>query len=135
MLMDQRWISLGLFLSVFFIRFEWADQAMFLYQIEFELLFTAKRNLQNFSHPLVILPFIGQFLLLVSVIKKGIPVIYPLSATILLGLLIIMVFITGLFSQNLKIIFSTLPFIFFSILLVRQYRKERKSSRSSQGTT
>lgn len=129
---NNRWISPGLFLSFLIIYFEWSGNRMFLYQMEAELLFTAKRNLQNFAHPLILLPFIGQLLLLIPVFKTDFPLRYILVANVLLGLLVFMVLLTGILSGNIKMVVSTLPFIFFTILLVRQYRIEKKSSRSSR---
>ncbi len=105
---------------------------MFLFQMEADLLFTEKRNLHNFIHPLVLLPFIGQLLLLIPVFKKSFPVKYILIADILLGLLVFMNLLAGVLSANILMIGSVLPFITFSVLLIRVYRRERVIRTSSR---
>lgn len=130
--MQPRWISLGLFLSFLICYFEWSDQSMYLFQMEMELFFTEKRNLQNFSHPLILLPFIGQLLLLVPVFRKSFPLKYVLIANLLLGLLVFMVLLTGSLTRNIKMVASVIPFIFFTILMIRAYRKERMLSKTSR---
>lgn len=130
--MQPRWISLGLFLSFLICYFEWGGNAMFLYQMEMDLFTTEKLNSQNLSHPLILLPFIGQLMLLIPVFRTGFPLKFTLIANLLLGLLVFMVLLAGSLSGNVKMISSTLPFIFFTILLIRTYRKESAIKKSSR---
>ncbi|MFN8155519.1 MAG: hypothetical protein U0Y08_14595 [Bacteroidia bacterium] len=130
--MKLRWISLGLFLSFLICYFQWGHQSMFLFQMEADVLLSEKRNLHNFSHPLIILPFIGQLLLLVPLFKKNFPLKFILVSNILLSLLVFMVLLSGVLSMNVKMVLSTLPFIFFTVLLVRAWRSERIIRKSSR---
>lgn len=130
--MQPRWISLGLFLAFLICYFEWGGNAMLLFQMEMDLFTTEKLNSQNFSHPLILLPFIGQIMLLIPVFRKEFPLKYTLMANSLLGLLVFMVLLAGSLSGNVKMIGSTLPFIFFTILLIRAYRKESSIKKSSR---
>jgi hypothetical protein len=135
MLMNQRWISLGLFLSFLFLRLAWAKHSMFMFQIEYDVFSKAGKYPASVLHPFIVLPFIGQLLMLAAVFNKRFPIKYILLANLLLGLMVLMVLLIGILAPDFTMIISTIPFLFFTVLLIRSYRIRHKSSRSSQGTT
>ena len=103
---------------------EWGkNQAMFLFQMELNLFFEAKKSLANLSHPLIFIPLLGQFTLIYALLKK-----YPKKIIIVTGasaifILLFVFFIVGLLTQNSKIIGSTLPFLivyFYTIIFYKR---------------
>jgi hypothetical protein len=102
---------------------EWGgNQRTFLFQAEFEIIPKLFTNPISVLHPFIILPFIGQFLILFAIIKS------PFNPKILyigIGLLSILLgfmFIIGCISLNPKIIFSTLPFLGLSGFVIWEYK-------------
>ena len=94
----------------------------FLYQVEIEMLSKLMTDLRSIIHPLTILPLIGQILLLATLFQKKPNKTWTYIGIGCIGLLLILMFLIGLISLNYKITLSTIPFIVFSILTIKQYR-------------
>ncbi len=120
---QTRIYSLLLFLTFFGFYFEWADRSAFLFQMQYELIF--KDDKTSLLHPLIIGPAIGQLLLLFSLWKPDRRLV--LCGLLLLGLLALMVFITGIFSGNWKIILSVVPFWAVAGVFAGTYRRLREA--------
>ncbi|OIN56825.1 hypothetical protein [Arsenicibacter rosenii] len=75
-------------------------------------------------HPFILLPMAGQLLLLVAAFRPGTPRWLIRLATGSIDLLLYFMAIIGLFSQNRRILLSTLPFTAASVLAFRELRKE-----------
>lgn len=102
---------------------EWGGgNSAFLFQAEY-MLFTEKMNATSFSHPLVLLPFAGQVLLLVSYYFPNAGRKLAITGIILLGLLVMMILIAGLLSKNIGSTLSTLPFIGLSLFYIFAWKK------------
>ncbi|WP_146171751.1 hypothetical protein [Flavobacterium magnum] len=111
--------SLLLFVTFFLCYLEWADKSAFLFQAQYDLLF--KNDKASLVHPLILGPAIGQLLLLFSLWKPDRRTV--LCGMLLLGLLALMVLITGIFSGNWKIILSVMPFGMVSGVFVLKYKR------------
>jgi hypothetical protein len=94
----------------------------FLYQVEIEMLSKLMTDPRSIIHPLTILPLIGQILLLATLFQKKPNKTWTYIGIGCIGLLLILMFLIGLISLNYKITLSTIPFIVFSILTIKQYR-------------
>ncbi len=99
---------------------EWGtDQKMFLLQGEADILVKLFRDPASVLHPFILLPLVGQILLLVALFQNP-PrkwLIYAGMACI--GLLLGLILVVGLIGGNVKTILSTLPFLFFSGWMVK----------------
>jgi len=112
---------LRLFAAVFLVSslccvMEWAGHRETLFQSEMKVLQKAKSD--SLFHPLVLLPFAGQLLLLSMLWhpKK----VLVLVASLLLGLLPLMIFLTGVLSGNWLMAVSATPYLAtLSVFLVR----------------
>lgn len=123
----QRLAIFCLFVSFFFCYLEWSGgNSAFVYEVAYSLLFQKNDQLSSFSHPLVLLPFLGQLIVLVALVIKQPKRWMILTGTGLMGTLVLMVLISGLLSGNWKIILSTVPFILFAVWGVRLFSKKRK---------
>ena len=115
-------INLGLFLSFLICYLEWAGgNSGFIFQLEYSV-FALNANQNTFTHPLILIPLIGQLLLLISVF-------YPnkkltLLGIILLSVLVLIILLVGILSLNIKIIASSLPFIAIATFFLVNYKKE-----------
>lgn len=89
---------------------EWGNQSAFLFQMEYEILFSGKHGIENLVHPAIVLPLAGQVLLLISVFQKAPKIALVIPGIVLLGILILLVLLTGILSKNPRIQVSTLPF-------------------------
>lgn len=90
---------------------EWADNHSFIYQVEIDLLFNFSKKQNAFTHPLILLPLLGQFILLITLFQKQ-----PSKALTLIGLgclssIMLLLFIIGFLSKSAAIILYSSPFI------------------------
>ena len=74
-------------------------------------------------NPFVILPLIGQLILIATLFQKMPSKTLSYLSIGCLGILLAFMFVIGLMSLNFKIIISTIPFIAVSIIVIRHYRK------------
>lgn len=118
-------IGLVIFTS-FFGYLEWGGgNNSFLYQIEYDVLLDLFHDPLSVMHPFIVIPLLGQLLLLLAMFqKRPNPIIIYIGTGCLTILLGFMLFI-GILSTNLKISLSTLPFLVTSFLTVREVRKKR----------
>ena len=123
----KRSLNLLLLILSFIGYLEWGKgQHMFVFQMEYEILFTIKKSVENFTHPLIILPLIGQLLLIFTVFQKkpGVKLTYLAMAA--LGLLYLLILVAGIFGKNLLILSSSLPFLCISVIIIIYHRRQHK---------
>lgn len=119
-------LNLLLLLSSLLVYLEWGeDQHMFLIQGEIDVLGMLTENPWSVVHPFVLLPLVGQLLLLITLLQN--PPSQILSWLGLAGLitLVAMVAFVGVISSNLKIVLSTLPFLVVAGLQIRHLWRHR----------
>ncbi len=116
-------------LSSLFGYLEWGgENYSFLYQIEFDILGKLFSDPASVIHPFIIIPLIGQVLLLISLFQKEPNSILVYSGLGCLTLLLGFMLFIGALGTNLKIILSTLPFLVLSVLIVLEIRKRKHNS-------
>lgn len=104
---------------------EWGTtQHAHLFQIEAELLRKLFNSPKDLIHPFVILPFLGQLILLIAILKKQTPRWLIIIGILFLGILLLLLLLIGILARDAKIIGFALPYVLLSILyFVRSRRK------------
>ena len=97
----------------------------FLFQAEADILLKLIIKPTAIAHPFILLPIIGQVLLLISLFQKNTHKLLSYIAIGSLALLLTFMFLIGLVTLNLKILFSTIPFLACSIYTILYYRKNK----------
>ncbi|WP_462250725.1 hypothetical protein [Ekhidna sp.] len=116
-------LNIGLLISSLIVYFEWGgDHSTFLYKIEWDLMAKTLSEPTSLLHPFIILPFIGQILLLVTLFQKQSSRKLSLIGMILLGFLIYFVFVIGIFALNFKISGLAFPYVLLSFMSVKHHR-------------
>jgi len=109
-----------LLLSSFFGYLEWPpDNQGFIFQLEAEIIQLVKTNAASLAHPFIILPFIGQVLLLISLFQSSPNRWLTLTGLLCTGLLMLLLFVIGLLTAHTGIVASTLPYLLISFFVVR----------------
>jgi hypothetical protein len=114
-----------LFVSFLFCYLEWPpDNRYFVYEIAYELLFQTSGKADAFSHPLVILPFLGQLLALIAVFLPNPKRWMVITAIALMGTLVLMLLIVGTLGLNWKMMGAVVPFVGAAVWCWREFRKQ-----------
>ncbi len=109
-----------LLLSSFFGYLEWGNnQHSFIFQIEAELFLKSRDHAEGFTHPLILVPLLGQLIILYTLFQKRPSRILSLIGLTCLSIFLLFLFFIGLMTNNFKIIISTLPFIITSIFVIK----------------
>lgn len=115
----KRIITLALILTFMICYLEWPHHSYFMFQMEYEFFFGGSDVVNSFSHPLILFPFLGQVLLLISLFLKSPPRALLLTGLLMLCPLVLMILVAGTMGMNLRIIASVLPFITTVLLFVK----------------
>ncbi len=91
------------------------DNKSFLFQEEYEVLCKLFSNSESVIHPFIIIPLLGQILLLVTLFQKRPGKILTYISIACLGLLLGFMFFIGILGMRFKILISTIPFLVTSI--------------------
>ena len=115
-----RFLLAGLFLSFLICYLEWAgNNSGFIFQLEYQI-FEKAFNGSSILHPLIIIPFIGQMIILVSIFLPKPNKKLILFGTISLGILVLMILLVGILSTNIRIVLMTIPFFVFAFLVIKK---------------
>jgi hypothetical protein len=90
---------------------EWADQHTFLYKIEYDLLFNFNQKKDAFLHPFVLLPLLGQLLLVVTLFQREPNKKLTLAGIFLISILMILIFVVGILAKTAAIVLYATPFL------------------------
>ena len=115
----KRIIILALILTFMICYLEWPNHGYFIYQMEYEFFFGGRDVVHSFSHPLILFPFVGQVILLISLFLKHPPRALLLTGMVMLCPLVLMILVAGLMGMNIRIIASVIPFILTVILFIK----------------
>jgi hypothetical protein len=107
--MQQKAPFIALFFSFFLGYLSWADQSRFIFQLEYELFFTLGNKGENFAHPLILLPFLGQIMVLWHIFQPSSRKIWFWLGTGMMGLLMALLALIGILDAPL-VGLSTAPF-------------------------
>ncbi|MBK8585479.1 MAG: hypothetical protein IPN88_08660 [Bacteroidetes bacterium] len=120
----EKLLNLLLVLTSFIGYLEWGkENHLFLLQAEVEIISKFISNPSSVIHPFILLPFVGQLLLIVTLFQAKPNKTLTYFGISGLGLLLGFMFIVGMLSLNYKIIVSTIPFLFLAILTIK-YRQD-----------
>lgn len=110
--MKTKTLLLLLLISSLFGYLEWGgDNHIFLFEAEATLFYKLFTSPTKILHPLIILPIVGQFLLLLCLFRKTPNRKVAYFGIVSIGVLLGFMFFVGIISFNLKIIGSTIPFL------------------------
>jgi NAD/NADP transhydrogenase beta subunit len=121
----KRLLNLMLILTSLLGYLEWGvDNSAFLFQAEYEIFTKLFSDPISGLHPFVVLPLIGQLLLLITLFQKEPGKRITLIGIGCVGLLLGLMFIIGIIGPDIKILLSTLPFIVTATIVVLNFRKK-----------
>jgi len=107
---------------------EWGgNQHLFLFQAEIDILTKIITEPKSVLHPFVLLPMIGQVILLISLFQKTPHKALTFTGIGTLGILLAFMFLIGIISLNFKILFSTLPFLVIAIYTVIYFNSNKNN--------
>lgn len=121
-----------LFASFMFCYLEWADQSAFVYEVAYLLLFEKSEKASAFAHPLVLFPFLGQLLVLISLFLPKPKRWMVMTGMVMMGLLVLMLVLVGILGKNWKIILATVPFLLSAVWCVRTFAGKKVKGASEQ---
>lgn len=111
---------LCLFLSFHFCYLEWGgDNAAFLFQMEYQILFQQNNVADSMMHPAVLIPFVGLLLVLLALFQKQPDNRIVWAALLCMGLFVLLVLLIGILSGSPRIALSTMPFLLSAIWCIR----------------
>jgi hypothetical protein len=103
---------------------EWGGgNSGFVYEAERQILFGQGDKADSFAHPLVLLPFLGQLLLLWALFQQKPNRRLVIVALCAMGLLVLVLLLVGILGRSPKIVLSTLPFLAAAGWWLRESRR------------
>jgi hypothetical protein len=127
MMNRQRLLNGLLSIAFLIVYLEWGkENSMYLFRIEYDILFSGTGKWKSFIHPLIFAPFAGQVLLLFTLFQKNPNWRLSTFAILLMGLLVFFIFAIGLLTANGKIIVFSLPFVILTVLHFYLFIKHKK---------
>ena len=115
----KRLINICLLLTFLLGYLAWGKNHSFIFQLEAEIFLKGKNDLKSILHPLILIPFFGQIILLYTIFQQKVSRILSLIGLACLSTLMLLLFVIGLLDFNIKIAGSTLPFIIMGIFVLR----------------
>lgn len=104
---------------------EWGNNnSSFLFQNEIEVLSKLISDPISTFHPFILLPIIGQLLLIITLFQKKPSKRLSYLGLGGIGILLSFMFLVGIISLKFKIIISTIPFLVTALLVIRHHRKK-----------
>lgn len=122
-------LILLIILSSFFGYLEWGkDNKMFLIEGEIDIISKLFSNPGSVLHPFIILPLLGQALLIITLFQTKSGKTLSLLGISFIALLILMITFISVISLNYKMFLSTIPFIILSVMRISLYKKDKKKA-------
>jgi hypothetical protein len=120
----KRLALFSVFVSFLFCYLKWGkDQSSFVYEVVYLILFKQGDPQNSFTHPLILLPFIGELILLFLVFQKAPSKRWAFIGMALPGILVLFLLFIGVISQNVKIVGATVPFLLSAGWVIRVFRR------------
>jgi hypothetical protein len=117
-----------LFASFFLCYLEWGGgNSAFIFEMEYAILFQRGNKLDTFSHPLVLAPFLGQLMVLITLFQKQPSKRMLWAGLVLMGILVLFLVLAGALSRNLTALLSTLPFITSTVWCIRLFAGKKNT--------
>lgn len=106
---------------------EWGgNNNALLFQAEAQIFIQGFQDISSIAHPLIILPILGQILLLICILRKQPLQWLNIAGIISIALLLELLLFISIISFNYKMLLSVLPFNVLAILIVLEYKKSAK---------
>jgi len=103
---------------------EWGqNRKMFLFQLEGEIFSKVLKDSVSIIHPFILLPLLGQVLLLLTLFQKNPGKILSYIGIGSIGILMALVLLIGCLNRNLYVISSAIPFFVICYFTIRHNRK------------
>ena len=123
--MKAKLLNLGLLLSSFIGFLKWGNNSEFLYEMEWDIIKKSMTDPLSIIHPLIILPFAGQLILLLTLFISRPRKWLTYTGIGLLALLFLTVLLVGALTGTPSQILSTLPFLGLSVWVILNSRRKR----------
>ncbi len=105
---------------------EWSgDSHSFLVEAEWELFSKVFTSPQSVIHPFILLPFMGQILLVITLFQRKPSKTLTYIGIGCLGLLLVCMFLIGIISLKYKIVCSTIPFLVLSVYTIKHHSTKK----------
>jgi hypothetical protein len=119
----QRWLNVGILLSFLVGYLEWGGgNSACVWQVEYQVLF-GRPEVQNFAHPMIALPAVGQLLVLFTLFQKTPSRRITSIGIVLMGVFIVLLALIAILGGSVKTGLSTLPFLTLAAIhFVRAWR-------------
>ena len=99
----------------------------YLFQLEADIFLLASANFLSVVHPFILIPFLGQLLLLITLVQKVPGRLLTFIGMGCLSLIVLMLLLVGLLGMNARIIICALPFLVTAIFVIRLHRTKRST--------
>jgi len=117
--MKSKVLNMLVLISSLFGFLEWGGgHKMFLFQLEAEVFSKFIQEPLSILHPFIILPFLGQALLLITLFQKRPGKLLTYSGIAGIGILLLLMFFIGCLNLDFKILLSTIPFLAISFYTI-----------------
>lgn len=117
-----------LIISSFIGYMEWpGNNHGFLILMQYEIIFGKYFDLKNFFHPVILLPLIGEILLIITLFQKKISKVLLFTGMACLSVIMIIIFVVGIASLNIKIFASSIPFFIISFIILKMNVKFKRN--------
>lgn len=124
--MKSKILNTLLIISSLFGFLEWGEnKTMFLIQVEAEIFSTILKDPGSLIHPFILLPLLGQILLLLTLVQKKPNKIMTYLGIGGVGIIMALIFLIGCLNINFMMLFSTIPFLVISFYTIRHHTKKR----------
>ena len=119
-----KWLNLALVGSFLIGYMEWGkDQKMFIYEAFVDIIQKAVADPVNFLHPFILLPLAGFIGILYTLFQNKPSRTLTLLSLGGMALIMVFIFLIGVFTGNVKMILYNLPFLMLLIVVVWDSRK------------
>lgn len=117
-------LNLALLIAFSICYLEWPpNNSMFIFMAEYEIFANEKNWVSNFTHPIIIVGFLAQLILLYCVFNKNASHKLNSIGVLLLTPLVLLFFVVGLLSVNSKIALSSLPYLALTFIYFYWHKK------------
>ena len=124
--MKSKILNTLLIISSLFGFLEWGEnKTMFLIQVEAEIFSTILKDPGSLIHPFILLPLLGQILLLLTLVQKIPNKLMTYLGIGGVGIIMALIFLIGCLNINFMMLLSTIPFLVISFYTIRHHTKKR----------
>ncbi len=124
----KKWLNLGLLLFFLIGYLEWGQtESTYIFRGELDVLQKLFTDPMSVLHPLILIPFSGQLILLFTLFQNIPSRRLTLIGLACLSILILVIFLIGAMGLNFKMLGSTIPFLITGILVLKYNRKKEST--------